>query len=538
MRTNDYSRREWLQRMAAAGWLTPLWAAAARSSRSVRSYHVCLSPPVVESDSELLEIVRRAGVEAVWLAGYFYGHQPYAEDLLRRARDRVERSGMQAHLITVPLGHPGDSLGAQDDGFPLTPPAHWKTGLRPDGKVFAGTSLHPPATDENVRALRHLRGFGFRRCFVDDDFRLARGPGEIGGCFCEPHRRRFLQAGGYAPGRWGELRDDVQARRLTPLLRAWLEMTGEELTACFRAQRRAFRGDLGIMVMYLGAEKAGIRLADYRRVPFRVGELMFDDGSFGTVKGKTDELFSVLFHRRFAAPERAYSETTAYPANRLSAANLAAKLVISTLADVRQTMFMSGLTPFPRQHWEVLGPAMRQQTALHDLVAGHRPRGPFKHWWGEAERCVGPDQPFSLWLALGIPFEVVEAPASEGWTFVSDTDARSAAAGARALRGRLVCRASAAVRPPAAEAVDESLPGLFAFKNRIRGQLQGVPHVLEDAPAVCAWYPTARRVLVWNLSDEARELTVVQGSRRQALQLGPLSAGSVEAGSPTLRQPL
>jgi hypothetical protein len=60
-----------------------------------------------------------------------------------------------------------------------------------------------------------------------------------------------------------------------------------------------------------------------------------------------DELFSVLFHRRFADPQRCYSETTAFPADRLSAANMAAKLVISTLADVRHTMFMSGLTPFP-----------------------------------------------------------------------------------------------------------------------------------------------------------------------------------------------
>jgi len=112
------------------------------------------------------------------------------------------------------------------------------------------------------------------------------------------------------------------------------------------------------MVMYLGAEKAGIRLADYRDVPFRVGELMFDDGSFGLVKGKTNELFSSLFHRRFARPELAYSETTAYPANRLSAENMAAKLAVSTLSDVRNTMYMSGLTAFPREHWHTLVPKL------------------------------------------------------------------------------------------------------------------------------------------------------------------------------------
>ena len=80
---------------------------------------------------------------------------------------------------------------------------------------------------------------------------------------------------------------------------------------------------------------------------------------------------------------------------------MAAKLVISTLADVRQTMFMSGLTPFPREHWGVLAPAMREQARLHAGIAGHRPRGPFKHFWGEAQRLVGHDHPFSLWLAAG-----------------------------------------------------------------------------------------------------------------------------------------
>ena len=523
----NWSRREWLKTLSTAGVLAPVLPALGGYAKAIRSYHACLAPAVVENDPELVDTVRQAGVSTVWLAGYFYGHQPYSDNLLRRARARVERAGMEAQLITVPLGHPGDSLGARDGDFPLTPPPHWRTGQRPDGKTYAGTSLHVPATAENSAALRHLRQFGFRRCFVDDDFRLARGPGEIGGCFCEDHRVRFLRAGGFGRQQWDELLADVAARRLTPLLRAWLDFTCDELTASFRSQHRAFRGNLGIMVMYLGAEKAGIRLRDYRSVPFRVGELMFDDGSFAPVKGKTDELFSVLFHRRFVRPERAFSETTAYPANRLSAVNMAAKLVISTLADVRHSMTMSGLTPFPRAHWAVLAPAMRQQAALHESVAGHRLRGPFKHYWGDAQRLVGDDQPFSLWLAAGVPFEVVEQPASDGWTFLSDFDARELAAHPTAVKSRWLCRSSATVRPPGIDTLTESLPELFAFKNRIRSQLADVPHVAEDQPAVCAWFPTAGRVLIWNLSEQPRELTVVHGAHRRTLQLGPLAVGSV-----------
>ena len=505
--------------------LAPVPPTIRANARTARSFHLCLAPDVVVGDPELVDTVRRAGVGTIWLAGFLYGHRPYSDDLLGRARAAVERAGMAAQLITVPLGHPGNSLGKPDGN---SPPVHWANARRPDGREFSGTSLHPPATGENCTALRHLRAFGFRQCFLDDDFRLARSPGEIGGCFCADHRARFLRAGGYPPRRWDELLDDVSSRRLTPLLRAWLDFTCDDLTASFRSQRRAFRGDLGIMAMYLGAEKAGIRLRDYRSVPFRVGELMFDDGSFGSPKGKTDELFSALFHRRFAEPERAFSETTAYPADRLSAANMAAKLVISTLADVRHTMFMSGLTPFPREHWAVLSPAMQLQTSLHQALSGHRPRGPFKHHWGMAQRLVGDDQPFSLWLAAGVPLEVVERPPSDGWTFLSDFDARELALESRvdSATPRCVCRSSAMAHPPGAEMLGESLPELFAFKYRIRDQLQDVPHVEEDHPAVCAWYPSAGRVTVWNLALQARDLTVVDGAHRQVLRLGPLGAGS------------
>ncbi|MCC6234636.1 MAG: hypothetical protein IT580_18480 [Verrucomicrobiales bacterium] len=500
-----------------------------RFGRVVRTFHLCLAPDVVVGDPELLRTVRQAGVGTVWLAGFLYGHRPYSDELLRRARGEVERAGMRAQLITVPLGHPGNSLGKPDGN---TPPAHWAMAQRPDGQLYSGTSLHPPATAENSEALRRLRGMGFRECFVDDDFRLARSPGEIGGCFCATHRERFLRLAGYPARSWEALCDDVRSRRLTPLLRSWLEFTGDELSESFRLQRGAFRGGLGIMVMYLGAEKAGIRLRDYRAVPFRVGELMFDDGSFGTPKGKTDELFSVLFHRRFARPERAYSETTAYPADRLSAANMASKLVISTLADVRHTMLMSGLTPFPREHWSVLGPAMRRQATCHAALAGHVPRGPFKHFWGEAQRLVGDDRPFSLWLALGIPFEVVDRPPADGWTFLSDFDAREWGWVSRlsSPAARWVCRASAAVTPPGAVKLGESLAELWAWKRQIRGQLREVPHVAEDHPAVCAWYPSAGQVAVWNLLAEARELTVIHGASQHALRLGPLEMGLVAVG--------
>ena len=298
------------------------------------------------------------------------------------------------------------------------------------------------------------------------------------------------------------------------ILRDWVEFQCNQLTACFLAQKRIAPGvQLGTMVMYLGSEKAGIRLTDYRDVPFRVGEFMFNDRSFAPVKGKTDELFSCLFHRRFARPELAYSETTAFPADQLSARNMAAKLTVSTLSDVRNTMFMSGLTPFPRQHWQTLAPAMKQHAELHRKIAGHRPHGPFKHYWGEASRYVGDDNPFSLFLALGVPFEVTGELARDGMTFLSDADARTIGTSptpGTALLARPQANLSRSIRP-----IPESLSELFAWKREILPRLKAVPYVEGEVPVVCAWFPTARAVLVWNLNERREEIVLRLGTSRR-----------------------
>jgi hypothetical protein len=464
-------RRTFLQSFA--------FGAAATSHARERTYHVCLSPDALDADPDLLKVVQAAGVNAVWLPGFFYGYWPYSLDRIQTWRRRIEKLGMEAHVANVPLGHPGDSLGAMHGEVPLTPPRRWKMGVAADGRSFSGTSLHPPAVEENRAALRRLAGAGVRRVFLDDDFRLARSPGTIGGCFCDAHIQSFARRYGYSPAVKQELLDAVRGRNLTAVLRNWIGYQCDELTAAFRAiQAAAPQVRLGIMVMYLGAEKAGIRLADYRDVPFRVGELMFDDRSFAPVKGKTDELFSALFHRRFARPELAFSETTAFPSDKLSARNMAAKLAVSTLADVRNTMFMSGLTPFPRSHWETLGPAMRKQAAIHRRIAGHVPQGPFQHCWDEHSRMVGEDKPQSLFLASGIPFEVSPAPA--------------------------------------ATALPESLAGLYRWKRAMASKLHDIPYVEDDKPVVCAWYPGAHSVLLWNLSEGPETFSLVyRGSGRR-----------------------
>ncbi len=525
--TCKMTRRQFVQLtgLLTLGGTAGRWRAWAGPAARSREYHVSLSADAVLQDPDFPALLAHAGVSCAWLASYFYGHWPWKMETLLKAREALQRAGLDAQAINVPLGHPGDSLGAKNGEFPLTPPPHWRLAVNRDGKTYAGTSLHAPATEGNAEALRQLRRQGFARFFVDDDFRLARGPGEIGGCFCDEHRGRFLRRTGLSPSRWPELLADARARRLSPLLRQWVEFTCDDLTGSFRAQQAAADGGLGIMVMYFGAEKAGIRLADYRHVPFRVGELMFDDRSFDPLKGKTDELFSALFHRRFAAPENACSETTAFPSDKLSAENMAAKLVVSTVADVRHTMFMSGVTPFPKTHWATLAPAMRRQAEFHSRLAGHRPRGPFKHYWGEASRYTGDDRPFSLFLATGIPFEVTDRPTGEGWTFLSDADAAAAAEGRLKSAGtRFLCRPNARSASSALEACPEDIQALFALKHRLLPELGKVPYVENDQPALLAWYPSARAALLWNLRPERTPFRIRCGKQTRELTLEPLGS--------------
>jgi hypothetical protein len=482
------------------------------------------------ADPELLTIVQDAGVSEVWLACFFMGKFQHSLEEVGEWKTRIESVGMGTGLINIPLGHPRFTE-QQPDYMPQITPDGWKPGVRPNGRIYGGVSLHPPATEQNVEGIKRIKEVDPGIIFLDDDFRLAPSPDDIGGCFCDAHKAAYLKKHGYAEERWPELLDDVAHRRFTPLLRAWVNDTCDELTACFRAQQAAAAPEieLGNMIMYMGSERAGIRLDAYRNVPFRVGELMFNDDSFAPLKGKTNELFSALFHRRFAAPERAYSETTAWPPDKLSAANMAAKLIITTITDVRNTMFMSGLTPFPRTHWQTLAPAMKKQAAIHAKLAGHVPRGPFKHYWGERSRWVGDSNSYSLFLALGIPFEVTDTLSDDGWTFLSNFDTQAVAAGE--IRGNgtvLVHRLGTGLTLGDGRAVPESLPELFAFKHEILPSLRDVPYVEEDVPTVCAWYPTARAALVWNPTEEELGVTVRLGGARRSLKLRPLDAELVQ----------
>ena len=491
---------------------------------SVRNFNLCSTTTTLNNHPEFLNIVVGSGVTDVWMPLFLNGYWAYPIEDILLWKERFEKKGVSVHIISVPFGHPGNSLGGSPD-FESTP-RHWARGVDIDCNKYSGTSVHPPITEENISVIQKINKAGFKKLFLDDDFRLARSPGMIGGCFCDVHQKEFLNKYGYSEKDWVLLKNSIKNRDLNSTLKDWIAFNCDQLTNSFKAQQAAApEVQLGIMVMYLGSEKAGIRLSDYKGSLMRVGELMFEDRLFDPVKGKTDELFSSLFHRRFVSPEMAYSETTAYPADKLSAKNMAAKLHITTISDIRNTMMMSGLEPFPFTHWSTLAPVMKKAGSIHEITAGHKLKGPFKHYWGESSRMIGNDKPYSLFLASGIPFEVTDSPSSDGWTFLSEFDANDVTSGKLKSNGtKFIKGLDSDKNRKELRFIAENLNEIFAFKHEIIPQLIGIPYIEEDKPVVCAWHPEIKTVLLWNLSETKESFTLRIDNKKSYVEIGGLDS--------------
>lgn len=514
-------RRYFLQTIALAGGALcsqNIRAASAFNGKTnIRTFHLSVSSGILDDRPDLFEIILNSGISEVWLTGFINGYWYYSDERIIYWRERFLKRGIAAHIIHVPLGHPSNlsapnglgALGIEGE-IPNITPKHWKKKSNIDGSSYSGVSIHHPVIQENIEAIKKSQSLGFKKVFFDDDFRLGNYPGEIGGCFCPEHKQEFLNKYGYNETSWNDLLDAIKHRNLTDTLYSWVNYTCDQLSSAYQLMKSSAPDvQLGSMIMYLGAEKSGIRLSDYKDSPIRVGELMFDDNMFKPIKGKTDELFSSLFHRRYIAPELAFSETTAFPPEKLSAKNLAAKLNISLLSDVRNTMFMSGMTPYPEGYWSILSLAMNKTARLHEKIAGQVPRGPFKHYWGEASRYVGNDKPYSLFLASGVPFEVTDTLDTDGWAFLAEYDAKALYSGKlKAGHSNIIHNLANLKDEKEFQYLPETMEDIFLFKRKIWSELENVPYVVEDVPVVCAWFPDINSVLVWNLSEKFQNLTV------------------------------
>jgi hypothetical protein len=138
---------------------------------------------------------------------------------------------------------------------------------------------------------------------------------------------------------------------------------------------------------------------------------------------------------------------------------------------------------------------------------------------------IGDDKPYSLFLAAGIPFEVTETPAADGWTFLSDFDIEAISTGALQSKGTtFIYGSNKDKKLSGLRFVAEDLKAIFAFKQEIIPLLKGVPYVVEDKPVVCAWYPKIRTVLLWNLSETKEVFTIKLDYKIQTVEIEGLDS--------------
>ncbi|HOH42728.1 MAG TPA: hypothetical protein PLZ53_06395, partial [Candidatus Hydrogenedentes bacterium] len=233
------SRRTFIKTGALLG--AGLYAAgnsdfALSASKNNRRFHASLSIDALERYPDLLPTVVNAGVDAVWVAAFLQGIWQYPPETVGVWKKRIEAAGLEVHHITVPLGHPSFTEAAPDYMGELSYQP-WQRGILPDGRACYGVCIHPPACDVNAEGVKILHDAAPGMIFLDDDFRLAPSPHDIGGCFCPAHKAAFLEKHGYSENTWEEMLAAVKDRRLTAPLRNWLEDACTELSGCFKAQQ-------------------------------------------------------------------------------------------------------------------------------------------------------------------------------------------------------------------------------------------------------------------------------------------------------------
>jgi len=111
----------------------------------------------LDSDPELLPMVRKAGVDAIWMACFLYGHWTYPLERFEHWRSASKRKAWPPMPLMCLWAIPVMPSAQNQARCPFTPPEHWKTAIGADGKVYVGTSPASAATEEECRSRKEDR---------------------------------------------------------------------------------------------------------------------------------------------------------------------------------------------------------------------------------------------------------------------------------------------------------------------------------------------------------------------------------------------
>lgn len=315
-----------------------------------------------------LKWMKRAGVAHLWLFGYFYGHHETAPEQIYRARLHLEDEGIQTGVISLPVGHPGNSLNPDDPTLELAVHPDWHYRIDRCGqKEYFIACIDSVMTAHNRAAALEYAQMGFTRHFFDDDLRLGNWGDQVQGCFCDECIAIFNHHSGLNFTR-AQLADAIDH---DPAIReAWVQFGCDKLTG-FMRDTVVPGMTSGIMVMHNGGRNHGISIPDIKAaVPdclFRVGELHFDDASYTSPGGRESLAGSVRSHLALIGENPAYSESTIFPAAAMSPENWVDKIRFEISLGLRNIFLMSGTWFFTEPYWSALADALPELNDLSEI---------------------------------------------------------------------------------------------------------------------------------------------------------------------------
>lgn len=321
--------------------------------------------------AERIAWMKAAGVETVWLDAYAYGTWLASKQELLHAKQLLEGHGFEVQALTIPVGHgTGALLG---DGADPELPSTWKNRINAQGNPIAlAACFHQEQMIQESREVAMtLYELGFTKLFYDDDLRAGPWGPSLQGCFCPQCMQSFYQKYPQYSGMSGA---DILAMATEGdmLWQAWSDVQCDHVLY-FLEQTLPQGMTPGIMVMHNGDSRHGIDIArikaKFPQALFRVGEGHFEDSSFTHPLAEDAIRHSITTHlTQIGNVQNAFSESTVYPENALTAAHLIQKLQLEVMCGLRNLFLMSGLFFLDKEYWQAIVEARPLLEALAQNV--------------------------------------------------------------------------------------------------------------------------------------------------------------------------
>ncbi|MFD2334121.1 hypothetical protein ACFSR7_33140 [Cohnella sp. GCM10020058] len=504
--------------------------------------------PLLELSSRdgLVANMKKAGIEKIWIAGFFSGDMVDLE-ALKQAKAYAEQNGLEVGALTIPVGHPGNSLNPDDPDSKLKIPEHWhyRIDKRGENAYYCG-AIDTCLIEDNGKAAELLRDAGFKEVFLDDDLRVGNLNENIEGCYCDACVAEFNAI--YRRQETREtLRMQIADRLDAALMKDWVAFQCDKITAVMKATD--IEGvQPGIMVMHFGDERHGIDISAIReRIPntlFRVGEHQFNDGKFANPHAKGEEMLGIAYHLNFIEKPFAFSETTIFPPRSLKALNLVYKAKLAIAAGLENILFMSGTWAMDDSYWKAIADALPVLRAFDKDCADGERSYPVHLAYGTHGAYAEPIIPTSLPVLAGLPVKPLRADQcdddGELLLFFGDYEItpewqaklshykqvifdQKAALKNKALIEALKSTASNLVSWDPAATSKPDAAEVSLLQARIGQDSWAFPHIVEGSHIGLVWLKNSEKVILYNLLETENQGVVETWGSKHPVRLGPLS---------------